>query len=162
MATGGGTKMRELTNFYQVCVYICIVMIIFNLCVSFVSGLGVFPYDVDSGIEAGPNSNDTYTNLTDLGGFNNEGFTGMDGLWIIFLGSGATLIIGLFLVLLTRSTNILGIVLFSGVFWSSYISSFSIINVGGFLNDLPGFVLIGTVGMLFIFSAAVIGMLSGS
>jgi len=154
--------MRDLSNFYQICVYICIVMIIFNLCVSFVSGLGVFPYDVDTGIATGPTSNDTYTNLTDLGGFNSEGYTGMDGLWIIFLGSGSTLIIGLFLVLLTRSTNILGIVLFSGVFWSSYISTISIINVGGFLIDLGGFVLIGTVGMLFIFSAAVIGMLSGS
>lgn len=154
--------MRDMSSFYQICVYICITMVIFNLCVSFVSGMGFYPVSMDVGVEVEGDTNSTFSNITDTGSFNTVGLSGMEGLWIIFLGSSASLGIGLFLMLITHSTNVLGVCIFSGVFWSSYVNTLSIINIGGFLVGLSGFLIIGTVGMLFIFSAAVIGMLSGS
>jgi len=153
--------MKEMSSFYQICVYITLVMILFNLSVSAVNALGVF-YPVETGIEMSDDADENFETLTNISSFSESSMTGIQSLWILFTGSAVSLVAGFFLMWLTRSTTILGVALFSGVFWSSYFNMLSVVNVGGFLTDLSMFILIGTVGMIFIFAAAVIGMLSGS
>lgn len=150
--------MRDLGTFFQICIYITACVIFFTLSVSFVNSLGVFPYTVESGIETGGGTNATFLGLT----ISDEYGSGvsMDTVWsIVFTASG---IGALFVAWITRSISILGVYIFSVVFWSAYVNALSIINIGGFLSDLMGFVVIGTVGMVIVFAGAVAGMLSGS
>jgi len=154
--------MRDLTTFFQICIYITVTMVIFTLVVNFVSGLGVFPIEVEAGFQEGENSSDTFSGITNLD--DTTGSEGIESLWNLVLGAGAGLGVGLFLGWAMHSTSLIGVSLFAGIFWSSYINALSILTSLARLNTLSdyGFIAIGTVGMLFIFSGAVAGMLSGS
>lgn len=147
----------NLNTLYQTCVYFCICMTIFTVSLSFVNGLGVFDISMEGGFVPGSSSEETFkdlTNITDEKG--EEG--GMDFLWAsVLTASGFG---GLVIAWITRSTTILGVYVFSAVFWVSYINSMSILNIGGYLP--LGFIAIGTTAMLFIWAGAVAGMLSGS
>jgi len=63
-------------------------------------------------------------------------------------------------VLAVRSPVFAGIFLFGTVFWASYVNTMIVLNLGNFVPT--EFLLIGTVAMMFVFSGAVVGMLSGS
>ena len=153
--------MKELSTFYQICVYITITMVLFTLAVNFVSAMNIFQTGIDVGKDVSGNSSNIFSSFTDV---SSEGYTGMNAIWNLLLGSAIGLAAGAFLGLLMHSTVFMGIGLFSGVFWSSYINTIGIINVNNWLMTYPLslFVVLGTVGMMFIFAGAIIGMLSGS
>lgn len=147
----------NLNTLYQTCVYFCICMTIFTVSLSFVNGLGVFDVSVEGGFIPGSSSEETFKDLTNISDEQGES-GGMDVLWAgILTASGLG---GLFVAWITRSTTILGVYVFSAVFWVSYINSMSILNIGGYLP--LGFIAIGTTAMLFIWAGAIAGMLSGS
>jgi len=129
--------------------YFTIIILIFTLCVNFVSATGFFPVEVETGIELNETSgNQTFFTLT--------GDSTTD-LWaIVISGAGA---IGLVVAWITRSPAILGVYLFSTVFWISYINMWGITNLG---NYIPlAFSSIAHGAMLFLWIGAVAGMLSG-
>ena len=82
----------------------------------------------------------------------------MLSLWglVTGLGVAAGLVIGK----LTGSTAPIGIFIFSDAFWTSYNATLHILTIGNYLPD--SFILLATVGVTFLFIAAVIGMLTGS
>jgi hypothetical protein len=125
-------------------------MLMFSLSVTFIYNLGIFPMPGNPGIE-GINDANVLSRITGLTG-------GMEGVWLL-----VTTVSGfgfLMLALLTQSMVPIGLYLFGVVFWTAYLNVASILNVGGFI---PGdFLLLFTVGLIFIFIAAVIGMLTGS
>lgn len=148
-----------MNTFFRYCVYISLCLIIFNLCVNFVGFLGVFDYNPVVGMGGG-SASDVFNNTTNVASTTETSgnvLFGMDALWFTMLS--VTGILSLAMVAVTRSTTPIAIYVFSAVFWTSYNGTISI------LDDLmiPGdFILIGTAGMLFMWSAAVVGMLSGS
>lgn len=153
----------NLGTFYQTSAYICMCLIAVNLAFAFMVGLGVFGENFGGAIQTGDDTSGMTDEFMDIDATNDEGsYTGMDALWVIVGGSAVGAGAGLLLGFVTHSSVFVGIGLFSGVFWSSYLNSLNILNLGNFLNDLGGFVLIGTVLMVFMFAGAVIGMLSGS
>jgi len=130
-------------------------MIVFNLVIAFIGGLGAF--DVEgiggTGIISESEALGTFTTLAD----DDEPFamsdfwTGLIGLEL--LGAGLVAI-------LTRSLTIVGVYIFGAVFWTSYGMSHEILSYGGYI---PGdFLAIFGICMMFLFIAAVIGMLTGS
>ncbi len=149
--------MRENT-YFQVCVYICICMIVFTMSINFVSAMGVFPTTAPVGFQTGNTTGQTFQNLTNV---ENETVAnlGIDDLFVIIL-TGAALG-GILVAWLTHSTTILGIYVFSVVFWASYGRALAVLG-WQFLEPISGFIMIGTVGMSFIFAGAIAGMLSGS
>lgn len=130
--------------------YITIVLLIFTLCINFVSVSGFFPIEAETGFDV----NDTSVNATF---FSLTGDTTTD-LWLVVLtGMGA---VGIVVAWITHSTAILAVYLFSAVFWISYINMLGVTNLG---NYVPGeFIFIGTAGLVFVWMGAIIGMLSGS
>ena len=79
-------------------------------------------------------------------------------MWALVLtGAGA---VGILVAWLTHSTAIIGVFIFSAAFWSSYVNTLGILNIGNFVDS--NFILIGTTVMIMIFIGAVAGMLSGS
>jgi len=139
-----------LNTFFRVCVFLILAMLMFSLSVTFIYNLGIFPMPGNPGIE-GINDANVLSRITGLTG-------GMEGVWLL-----VTTVSGfgfLMLALLTQSMVPIGLYLFGVVFWTAYLNVASILNVGGFI---PGdFLLLFTVGLVFIFIAAVIGMLTGS
>lgn len=139
-----------MNTFFRVCVFLILAMLMFSLSVTFIYNLGIFPMPGNPGIE-GINDANVLSRITGLTG-------GMEGVWLL-----VTTVSGfgfLMLALLTQSMVPIGLYLFGVVFWTAYLNVASILNVGGFI---PGdFLLLFTVGLVFIFIAAVIGMLTGS
>jgi hypothetical protein len=125
-------------------------MLFFSLSVTFIHALGIFPVADNPGLEGITNEN-VLSRITGLTG-------GMEVVWALVTtisGFGA-IVLGI----LTQSMTPIGIYLFSTVFWTAYINTSSILNVGGYIP--ADFLIIATVGIIFIFIAAVIGMLTGS
>lgn len=153
--------MKELSTFFQICIYITVAMVLFTLSINFVSALGVFQTDVEAGFVPGDTSNETFSSVTNV---ESGSLTGMGAVWDLVLGSSIGLVAGAFLGLLMHSTVFIGIGLFAGVFWSAYGNALSIVNTNNWLMTYPMnlFVVMGTVGMMFIFAGAIAGMLSGS
>jgi len=140
-----------VNTFFRICIFITLGLIIFSLAINFVEGLNIFP------VSGSPHSNVTgvdnaLTVLTKL-----EDPT-MQDLFILVTSVTALLAVGLSY--LTASITPLGIFIFGEVFWTAWIRSQVILSYGGFI---PGdFLLLFTVGALFVFIAAIIGMLTGS
>ena len=154
----------NLSTFYQTSIYICLCVIAVNLSFAFITGLGVFGTTAYEGMEIGDTTAEIVEDYTGLNATTEGGneYTGMDALWVIAAGSAIGGIAGFFLSWATKTSVFMAIGLFSGVFWSSYLNSLSVINAGGYLDSILGFILIGTVLMVFVFAGAVIGMLGGS
>lgn len=140
-----------MNTFFRIAVYLCFALIIFNVAFGFVVGLNVFPIEGEMGqdIEKTPDALSALTGLTD---------PGMTSLWLLVVGMGTAA--GVIISIFTHSVIPIGIAVFGDVFWTSWMRTNNVINLGGYL---PGdFILIFTVGMLFLFIAATIGMLTGS
>jgi len=140
-----------VNTFFRICIFITLGLIIFSLAINFVEGLNIFP------VSGSPHSNVTGVDnaLTVLTKLENPT---MQGLFILVTSVTALLAVGLSY--LTASITPLGIFIFGEVFWTAWIRSQVILSYGGFI---PGdFLLLFTVGALFVFIAAIIGMLTGS
>lgn len=144
------SKEAEILNsFFRICIFICLLLIVFNLTWAFVHSLRVFPIG-EEGISSGRTSG-VIEIFTGLSG-------GMLGLWELvsilgLAGAGA-------ISWAIKSATPIGLFIFADVFWVSYNGTIQIMNIG---NYMPAeFLLIATVGITFLFIAAVVGMLTGS
>ena len=136
-------------TFYRTSVYLCLALIVFTLAINFVNSLQAFdPYK--SGM-TDVNEENALEQISGLSG-------GMAGIWsIAVVGTGIGAIV---LAWVTKQIIPIGIHLFSVVFWTSWIRMWTVTDIGGYI---PGeFTILFFVGAIFIFIAAVIGMLTGS
>jgi len=138
-------------TFYRTCIYLCVVLIIFTLSINFVNALGVFSSYDASPTEESLTTENALEQISGLSG-------GMEYIWglAIGLGAGATM----FLVYLSKQISPLGIYLFSSIFWTSWLKMNTVININGVIP--AELIMLFTVGAMFIFIAAIIGMLTGS
>lgn len=147
--------MKE--TFFQVCLILTISMFIFTLCVHYVSGLGIYSdTNIQGGVNPGDDANETVQRVTGSPDYP-DGFS-IDLMWgLVLTGVGA---VGIVVAWLTHSTAIIGVFIFSAVFWASYINMMGILNIGNYID--PNFMVIGHTVMVMVFIGAVAGMLSGS
>lgn len=138
----------DLTNYFRIAIYFCLVMIIFTLCVNFVSALNIFSA-VPTGISSSGTSQDIFSDISGFSG-------GMQYVWAIMLT--ATGFASFVMAKLMGSTSIIGVYFFSAVFWTSFNRCLTFINIGNFIP--AEFLTIIVVGLTFIWVAAVIGMLT--
>lgn len=144
----------NLNTFFQLCLYICIVMIVFTLAVNFINGLNAFESRVETGVPVGTNTSNTFVNFA--------GIT-MNEIWVgVLFGTG---LLSLALAWMMHSAIPVGVWIFSSVFWTSYQSALTAITGIGIEGTqiIPAdFLLIGTVMMGFFWMGAIAGMFSGS
>ena len=133
--------------------YITIAMLIFSLAINFVSASEFFPVEAETGFDINEsNSSDIFQILTGRS---------PSGIWTILIGASAVALVGsVVLAFLTHSTAIIGVYIFSIVFWASYMNMMWVVGIGGYVP--AGLQLIGTASLIFIWMGAIIGMLSGS
>jgi len=150
-------KDSVANTLFQVCIRLTIIMFILTLSIQYVDGMGIYSSTpISEGMVDGDTSDDAYNRATESPE-NEEGFP-MSLMWAsVFAGAGS---VGLVVSYFTRSPAILGVFVFSGAFWASYINTLSVLNIGNYIDT--GFIAIGTAAMFFIWSGAVAGMLSGS
>ena len=125
-------------------------MLTFSLVANFVAGLGIFPNVTDIGMEV----DDTESALTALTGLSDPN---MNAIWIGI--TGITFIGVVALAALTQSMTPIGLHLFGLVFWTSWLRMSSILSYGGYIPE--EFLIIVTVGVMFVFIAAIIGLITG-
>lgn len=154
--------MRE--TFFQICIIFSILLIIFTLSINFVSALGVFggiEFEQGVVIETG----DSGTDITDI---SDDVFTKLSGytggaqnVWVAVMTIAG--IISIATAILMHSAVPVGVYIFSAVFWSSYGRTINIVNINGIFSTEPmmQFLLILTVGLIFIWLGALAGMFSG-
>lgn len=140
-----------MNTFFRICVLITLIMLTFSLVANFVAGLGIFPNTENIG-----SSSDTDSALGDFSTLDDNA-----DMWSIFtmvtVGTG---IGALALAWATHSVVPIGVHLFGAVFWASWLNMNSILGAGGYI---PGDLLtVATIGVMFVFVAAIIGMLTGS
>ncbi len=152
--------MKNLNTFLQISIYISIALVIFTLCINFISELGVFRTEIETGIVIAGSSDNIFQEITELDG-------GMEYVWGIVLTITGILSVGA--AILMHSAIPVGAYLFSAVFWTSYNRCISVINqpmTDGTLlfatEPLASFLVIITVGILFLWAAALVGMFTGS
>ena len=138
-----------MATFYRTSIYLCLALIVFTLSINFVNSLGAFE-TYESGT-TGITEENALEQISGLDG-------GMASLWALAVGGGA--IGAIALVFISKQISPIGIYIFSTVFWTSWIRMNSVINVGGVVS--PELMALFTVGAIFIFIAAIIGMLTGS
>jgi len=138
-----------MNTFFRIALFICLFLVIVNLGWSFIRATGAFGDVAEAGI-TGSDSNDVFYAFTGFSG-------GMAGIFAVGVSLGA---IGAGLASwATKSVVPMGVYLFSVIFWSSYNSSLNIMAV----SQIPGsMTILITVGIMFVFVGAVIGMLTGS
>ena len=138
-----------MNSFFRICVMICLLMLVFSLVANFVSSLDIFPGVDPMGVDV--DDSDALSVLTGLDDAN------MNAIWLGV--TGLTFIGAVALAALTRSMTPIGLHLFGMVFWTSWIRM-NIIFVQQM--HIPGdFFVIATVGMLFLFIAAIVGLMTG-
>lgn len=143
----------KINTAFQACMYITIVILIFTLAVNFVSASGFFPVEAEMGFDINEsNSSGIFEILTGQSPI---------GIWAMLIGSSAVALIGsVVLAFITRSTAVIGVYIFSVVFWASYMTMLYGLDLS---NYIPvGLQLIATASLIFIWMGAIIGMLSGS
>lgn len=152
--------MKELNTFLQICIYISIALIVFTLCVNFVSAMNVFQTTVSTGVVTEGSSNNIFSDITNLDG-------GMEYVWGIVLTITGVLSVGA--AILMHSPIPIGAYLFSAVFWTSYTRCITVLNIpiseGATLfstEPLTLFLSIITVAILFVWGAAIVGIFTGS
>jgi len=130
--------------------YFTIILLIFTLSVNFVSAANFFGTNVPSGVDLNTSSeNSTFISLT------GESTTDLWLLVLVAAGAG-----GIVVAWLTHSTAILGVYLFSIIFWGSYGTMLGVTKIGNYIP--AAFLFIATAALIFVFMGAIIGMLSGS
>ena len=147
--------MKE--TFFQICIIFSILLIVFNVSIVFVNAIDVFGSEVESGIaiEGDDTSDNIFHKLT---GYSE----GAQGIWTVILGVSGILSIGV--AILMHSAVPVGVWIFSEVFWTSYTALIGIVNINNIFTSEPlsYFLLIFTVGLLFVWMGALAGMFSGS
>lgn len=145
--------MSDMSTFTGFCIAACVFMLFVNFGFMFVSSFGGFDTTIPASLNLTGNSSANYNKA-----FNFD-YVRTFAIGITVLGLGA-----LTMCYLTGTTNMLGVYLFGATFWAGWINLVSIFNMGSFLDNAPGQVLISmlTIGMMIMFTGAVIGMLSGS
>lgn len=153
--------MRE--TFTQLCIYFTFCMLAVTMCVNFVSASGI--YGDLGNINAGPDVSNktTYMGLINQYTTNQgEGYsyelTSL-GLWsIVVTAAGA---IGFVLYLFTGNTTMLAALIFSGVFWGSFVGlANTVFSIGGWMP--VGLISIITALTVIPFIGAIVGIFSGS
>ena len=139
-----------MNSFFRICIMFCLLMLTFSLVANFVAGLNIFPNVTDIGMEV----DDTESALTTLTGLSDPN---MNAIWIGI--TGITFIGVVALAALTQSMIPIGLHLFGVVFWTSWIRMSSILSYGGYIPE--EFLIIVTVGVMFVFIAAIIGLITG-
>lgn len=143
--------MADLSSFFQKCVYFSILMFIFILLVNFIIALNIFGV-----VAIGPaTGGDPGTYAQSIFGIP----ISTTDLWSLAFGVAAIGAIGIGLV--TGSTTVVGVYLFSVVFWTGFINMYGIFG-SLFVGTMSLFLGIGFAVVLIVFIAAIIGMLSGS
>ena len=140
----------DLTSYFKIAVYFCLIMIVFTLCINFISELGIFP-SAESGVNIeGTEASDIFTDISGFSG-------GMQYLWLTILtGAGLGAIV---IAKLVGSTNIIGVYLFSAVFWTSFNRCIAVTSVGTYVP--LDFLAIFVVAIFFVWVAAIISMFTG-
>ena len=127
-------------SFYSTAIYLSIGLIIFSVGITFIVGLAVFPTAIEE--------------TSVITGLDSD----LDWVWSTIVGFGT--VFSLLMCILLRSVVPLGINIFGVIFWTSWVHAGAILSFGGFIP--VEFILLFTIGVGFVFVAAVIGMLTGS
>lgn len=151
-------------SFYKFCISACIFMVLISLSINFVVALGIFPSSVPS-----PILNTSMVNATEqlVGSGDIFSFLGVNISTIFSAGllAIAGLAIVVYYAVRTGSFNLIAVYLFGMIFFGSWLSNVSIFNHFGTFDSFPvlwGLYLMITVGMIFIFAGATIGILGGN
>ncbi|GAH03598.1 unnamed protein product [marine sediment metagenome] len=142
--------MKMLNTFFQICIYFCIITLVFTLAINVVSAWNLF-VTVDSGIQTAEQSDNILAVITGFSG-------GMEIIWtfILTIGGISSIIVAKFL----QNSSIIGVWLLSSVMWTSYFKTVTVVDINNWIpSDI---ILIFTTAILFIWVAAIIGMLSRS
>ena len=140
-----------MNSFFRICIVMCIGFILFNVLLAYFASAGNYGFQEDIGISVTDES-DALTTFTGLKNSNMRSlFLGVTT--IAFLGAVT-------LSVFTRTVTPIGLYLFGLVFWTSWIKTKSILGEGGYIPD--NFLIVFIVGALFIFIAAIIGILTRS
>jgi len=143
--------VKDMNTFFHACVGFILLMLTFSLVANFVDGIGAFPHSA----EIGPDIDSTDSALSTLTGLSSPS---MNTIWLGV--TGLTFLGAVALCYLTHSIVPIGLHLFSLVFWTSWIRMSSILSYGGYIPD--NLILVFTVGVMFVFIAAIVGILTGS
>ena len=141
-----------MNTFYRMCIVICIGLIFFNLLLVYFADNGYYGLAGSGGKQIGDAST-VLGDVTDLSGSE----ANMNYLWGLVLGG---VIIGGAIGAITHSIVPVGISVFGTVFWASFIRTHGILSYGGYIP--AEFLAIFYIGAIFIFVAAIVGMLTGS
>ena len=134
---------------FHICIVICLGLIVFNLGLGYLQSTNAFGSVSSIG-------DDTTTDEA-LAEYANLEESSMDYIWEIIFGAALA---GLFVGWLTHSVVPIGLFVFSGVFWASFINTHHVLSIGGFI---PGEILgIVTILSMFVFIGACVGMFTGS
>ena len=136
----------DLSNYFRIAVYFCLVMIVFTMAVNFISALNIFT-EAHAGVPISGDEDNVFSKISDFTG-------GMAQFWIIL-----TTIEGIVVIAIAKvvgSTNIIGVWLFGTIFWKSYINSLVVTDVTKLIP--VDFIAMFTVALIFIWVAAVISM----
>jgi hypothetical protein len=136
-----------MNTFNGFCIAACMFMVFVGMASTVVSTLGVFPSTLDINTDDAQSKFDVqYNNILSAGVY------------------GATILGAIALAFLTRTTNLIGMWIFSGVFWAGWLSVNGLFYTGGFLNNATGIAIVAMLwfGMTIMFIGAVTGILSGS
>ena len=141
-----------MKSMFQMCFYICMVLILINLGWGFLRGID----DVWTSDASAQNAIEGETDqgiLQELTGLDSAG----TDLWLMIttVGGAAALAFSW----MVHSLSPLGIYLFGVAFWSSYNGTVSILSMNGWVP--ADFLLLGTVAVAFLFIGAIIGMING-
>jgi len=144
----------ELSSFFRLCIYFTICLIIFLLCVNFVSGMGIFsPVETDMPSSSGHDAFSVATNVfVSVTGFSG----GVLAVFALLSTIGGIAAVGLALVL--RNTNVIAVYLFSVLYWTSFNGFFNTVNINNFIPF--DFLVAILVGLFFLWVAAIMGMLT--
>jgi len=148
--------MRE--TFFQICIIFSILLIVFTLSINFVNALDVYggsPVEQSVTYETGDTSDDIFAKISGLEG-------GAQYIWATVLS--VTGIVSIAVAILMHSAVPVGVWIFSSVFWASYLRTISIINIDNVFTASPmaQFLVIITVGLIFVWLGALAGMFGGS
>lgn len=136
----------DMSSYFRLAVYFCLIMIIFTFSINFVDILEIFP-SVEGGLNE--TEDDILTTVSGLRG-------GWGAVWALIIGVGAVTALGFAKIM--GNTNIIGIYLFSSIFWTSYSRCLAVVHIGNYVST--EFLLIFTVALAFIWVASIISMLT--
>jgi len=140
-----------MSTFFRIAVYLTFAMIVFNLVIAFIGSLSIFPVSGELGTGLMEESN-ALSRLTGLTG-------GMEAVW--FIGTSLLGLASAALAIATKSLVPIGLYIFGEVFWTAWIRSSLILSSPSL--QIPGeFLAIFFICMMFLFIAAIIGMMAGS